>query len=333
LLDELNSESGAPAELEDHVLRFRDVPVLVPSQEELVKFRISWPYFLKTLWHHFAPAWLRGTPTVIPWTGKPVSLEPHKLHLRIAEIPADLVPDLLAACRSHHATLTALLHILTLASLSRRLSAKVAPAFVSNTAVSTQPYATVPEGLKLSETMTDMNTAVTHKFDPDVVSELRAHLEGSGSSDVETYIWGLTTKLRANLKEELSKITTDNIAGLLAWVSDWRKYLLEQIGKPRDSSWAVSNIGSMSISKAGSGEDKAGRWRILKTIFTQPVAVIAPAFALNVSGVERGPITIVLNFQEGIVADQVMDGITEDLRVWLANFQQTRSFSMISKKE
>lgn len=338
LLDELNSAREAPPALTNHVLRFEDGPVLAPSQEELVKINISWSFLLRTLWDEFGPGWPRKP---APWTGKDITLSPNRLNLRFMTVPSDVVPLILDACRSHRTTLTALLHALVLCSLAARAPAEAAATFRSSTAISLQPFAKLPVGidLELPKTMTDMNTAMMHVFDPQVVTELRE--QGRGDSNTDGHdkmdlVWRSAEALRVEIKKRVDTLPNDDVAGMMAWVSDWRKRWLGMIGKPRGETWAVSNIGSnpynkSSSSNGGNGDgDGHGSWRIQRSIFTQPALVVGPAFAVNVSGVDGGAITLTLNWQEGIVEDDLIDGVAGDLQSWLKHFEETGSFGIFT---
>ncbi|KAJ6171014.1 hypothetical protein N7470_000081 [Penicillium chermesinum] len=116
-LDELYVD---PGETQDVVTLPSD-PILTPSLENLMSFDISKMYLFKTLWGEFAPAWLRGQPAALPWTGEPVTLEKRPLHTRLVTIPAKAVSRLLEACRAHSTTITPLLNALIAASLARQL--------------------------------------------------------------------------------------------------------------------------------------------------------------------------------------------------------------------
>lgn len=86
LLRLLNDPPERPTELNGHELTFTELPVLAPSQEDLVRCRISWSFFLQTLWSQLGPAWLKPTPSLQPWTGTITSLEPQTLNLRLVTI-------------------------------------------------------------------------------------------------------------------------------------------------------------------------------------------------------------------------------------------------------
>lgn len=316
LLQELNSSSGPPPELKNHILTFNKPPVLAPPQEALVQFKIGWLFFLKTLWGELGPAWLKPTPPA-PWRGKAITLEPHRLRLRLVVIKPDDVSCLVSACRAHGATLTAVLHALVLASLSRRVPADIAPTFSGETAISLLPLAKLPPGvdMDLATVLTDLNTGTKKVWSEETVARLRAHLGKADDSLEEDLIWPIAAEWRAEMKAKVASLPHDDGCGLLPWVTDWQQRWQGKIGQQRDATWSVSNLGSMrGVSDAG-----PGGWRIQRSLFTQPAAIMGSAFGVNVAGVEGGEVTLVINSQETIIDGEIIDGVVEDLSAWIGN--------------
>jgi hypothetical protein len=170
--------------------------------------------------------------------------------------------------------------------------------------------------------MGDITTAYTHKISPSTLSELRDGSQGPNDSA----IWDLTTKIGSELKNRLAKLPEDDILGLLAWVSDWFKRAKEMQGKPRDTTWEVSNLGSMPCRPARTGAGNDG-WKLRRSIFTQSGNAIGAAFDVNVSSVAQGPLTLTLTWQEGIVEGALMDGLAKDLDLWCQQLQKSGKFT------
>lgn len=330
LLRELNAASGSPAELKQHVLTFAQPPVLAPSQEQLIPFKISLLFFLKLLWQEIlCPSWLKSSPTFAPWTGKPISLEPQKLCVRLLTIHPDTISSLIAACRIHGATLTAILHVLILASLSRRVSADTASAFLCETSISYRPWAKLPPGIEmdLDAVLTDLATSSDKLWTPEVVAKLRSALDhGEATMQQENkVIWPLAAEWRTEMKAKIASLPNDDPTGLMSHVSDWNKRWLDCLGKPRDATWEIANIGSMS----GGSPDDGNGWSIRRSLFAQPAKVAGSAFAVGVAGIEGRDLTLTLTWQETIVDVTIMDGLVEDLSAWLTSFAATGTFGIL----
>lgn len=318
---ELNKPTARPAQLSgSRVLTMAGGGKLDPPQEDLVNFTKSWSFVLRTLWRELGPAWLQWKRAPVPWTGKPITREPCRSRLRLVTIPAVAVPRILAACRAHGTTLTALLHALVLTSLARRVPPEeaAAPALRGSNPIDLRPFLT-----KKREAHTQQGgggggggegpfgTIVSvqgHDFGPAAVAALREKAEEEDDDD----IWKVAAGLRASMKAHLAKMPADDIMSLLGWVGDWQKFWLGKVGKPRQDSWEVSNIGSMP----GSHGDGEG-WRIQRCIMSQGANVAGAAIALSVAGVTGGDICIVAGWQEGIVETEIVEGLADDLQRWL----------------
>lgn len=331
LLQELNSSSGPPPELKNHTLTFDQPPVLAPTEGELIKFIIGWLFLLKTLWAEFGPAWLKPMPPAEPWRGKVITLEPHKLNLRLMAIEPKSVSNLVSACRAHGATLTAILHALVLASLARRVPSEVAPTFAGETPISLLPLAQSAAGTEvdLSEMLTDLNTGTKTVWSADTVANLRAHLGGADDSLEEELIWPLAAAWHAEMKAKVASLPENDAVGLSAWVSDWQQWWEGKIGQQRDATWAISNIGSIK----DVGSERPGGWRIQRSFFTQCVAVAGPGFNINVTGVEGGEVTLVMSWQDTIINTEVVDGVVEDLSACIEAFGNTGKFGIFKGAE
>lgn len=330
LLRELNSDSPPPAGLKSHVLSFDRPPVLAPPQQELIQFRISWVFFLQTLWKEFGPSWLKPRPPVEPWAGKVITLEPHRLNLRLLSIEPEVVKSLVSTCRTHGATLTAIIHVLVLASVTKRVPAEVAPAFSSETPIGLLPWAKSAPGvdIDLTSMLSVLNTSSNKVWDADTVADLRRRVREVDDGLEEDLIWPLAAMWRAEMRTKLASLPNDDVCGLMDYVTDWQKRWEGKIGQKRDATWEVSNIGLIK----GIADEGQGGWTIQRSFFTQPAFLAGPAFAVNVTGVEGGEVTLTLNWQGGVIDDSVVDGVVYDMSTWLKEFRAHGRFGIVESK-
>lgn len=315
LLEALNINPPMESLLEDNVLHLHSPSVIIPSQEELVPFRLSWTYMLSRLWLEFAPSWLHGSPQLTPWTGKPIT-EGKLVHVRLLELKPERVSRLLEKCRSNGTTLLPLLHSIILLSLSQRLSEQEAHAFTSATVISLRPYVDtkkLPTSMNISESMTDLVTAYDHFFGGSMVSGLRA----ASDDDIEPLLWSVARTIGAEVKEKVQTLPNDDVTGLLAWVN-FEKRAKGLMGKPREATWELSNLGSMLGTCQTTDAADSPKWEITKSVFTQSAHVIGPAFCANVSGIVDGVLTITLTWQDETVEQSLMDGVKGDICAWFA---------------
>jgi hypothetical protein len=308
LLNELNQPRGRPTQLCDRTLSIDGSRKLIQPQEELVKFSTSWFFLLQTLWRELGPTWLQGQQPEAPWVGKAITREPCHTELRLVTVSAVAVPRILAACRANQTTLTPLLHILVLASLARHVRPEEARAFRSSTPIDLRPFVEnnpQADGGALGVFV----TAQSHYFGAPAITAVRGR---SG----EDQVWRAAAELRRSMKEHLNSVPKNDIMSMLSWVSDWRGFWLAKVGKPRQDTWEVSNIGSMPGGNDARDESAKG-WRIQRSIMSQGATVAGAAISVNVAGVAGGDICIALGWQDGVVQTETVDSLAGDLQVWL----------------
>lgn len=315
LLAELNNPSGPPTQLSGRILTITGPRSLLPPEEELVGFSTSWRFLVQTLWRELGPAWLKWHRPAVPWTGKAVRREPCRTLLRLVTVPAAAMPCILDACRANQATLTPLLHSLVLASLARHVGPEEALAFHSSTPIDLRPFIDMgsqPEGSK--GLFGVYVTAQSHDFDAHTIAALR---EAPSTAEV----WKIAADLRGSMKQHLGNVPKDDIVSTLGWLSDWSRFLLAKVGKPRQDTWEVSNLGAMAGGH-GEGEEAGAGWKIQRSLMSQGATVSGPAIGVSVSGVAGRGVGIVLGWQEGIVDRETVDGLAGDLQRWLDRLGQ-----------
>ncbi|KAB5513210.1 alcohol acetyltransferase [Coniochaeta sp. 2T2.1] len=327
----LNNPSPIPSfDPLSHTLTIITHSPLPPPQEALIEFKLSWPFFLKTLWTELAPSFLKPAPPAPAWAGKPISLHPHNTsRIRLISFPSPLAADILANCRAKSATLTPLLHVLILHSLSRRLPDKAIAnnrSLTSNTPISLRRL--LPAGGKMGfDPDTSMGVILAgqdHRFLPSSISALRALTSLS-----DNLIFSLTASVSAELKQKVSTLPKDDITALMPWVKDYNARFRQKLGKERGTTWEVSNVGAADFGRRTEGEEKDG-WAVDRLVFSQSGAVAGPALAVSVAGVKAGELTIALSWQEGIVEEELVEGVKEDLEGWLTAFARRGGFGEIA---
>lgn len=317
LLRELNSPSGPTPELTQHQLLLDSRPLLAPSQEDLVRPSISWSFFLKTIWSEFAPSWAKPTPSPEPWTGKPITPEPHRLHLRAVTIAPSTVTSLIAACRAHGTTLTGIIHILVLVSFARQVPEEVATSFSGETPISLLPWAKLPPGsdMDLKRVLTDLTTGTKRVWEAATVADIRSRCGKVNADAEEELIWPLAATWRNEIKAKVATLPNDDVVGLMHYITDFRQRWLNKVGKARDATWDLSNIGTIRGHSGGGGP-----WSIQRSFFTQPVLVAGAAVGVNVAGVDGGPVNLILSWQETVVEEVIVNGVASDLQAWIEQF-------------
>lgn len=322
LLEALNSPGLVPSfNPSSHVLTIDSASPLPPPQDALINFKISWSFLIKTLWGEFAPSFLKPAPSEPAWAGKPISLRPDGTHLRLFSLPATTASDIVARCREKSTTLTPLLHVLVLHSLVKRLPESAVANHTLTCATPISLRRLLPPGGKLGfdrdSSMGVVLAGQDHRFSASTIRKIRA----GGAAD-EVLVWDLTASMAGELKRKVATLPNDDITALMAWVSDYNEWWRKKLGKERENTWELSNIGAADFTP----DDEKAIWSVDRVIFSQSANVAGPAFSVSVAGVKGGELAVTLSWQESIVDEQLLDGVAGDLEQWLSNFARTGRF-------
>ncbi|KAK6512934.1 hypothetical protein TWF506_009096 [Arthrobotrys conoides] len=145
-------------------------------------------------------------------------------------------------------------------------------------------------------------------------------------------------KLTAELKKE-STVTRDSEVGLIALIGDLAGFFKGQVGKDRELTFEVSNLGILDAGKIGDpkkkgrekeqkeGEGEGSKmgakgsegWRIEGALFSQSASVPGPAFSANAVTV-GGNMAIVVQWMEGVFKDEFMEALVKNLNKTLSEF-------------
>ncbi|ERT03482.1 hypothetical protein HMPREF1624_01797 [Sporothrix schenckii ATCC 58251] len=333
LLEVLNSNGAADKSEEvgenETVLVFTEPPKLTPSQEELVKFTVSWPFFLGTLWKELGPSWLQSAPVAGPYTGSRINLEPKlKGHLRVFHLTPKHAAALLSGCRAHSITLTALVHGLMMVLFARRFPSKVASSFSCVMPISMRPFIHAPADMALDihRCMANLVSSHSYQYDAEAVSDGRAVAETDAEDDDK--VWRAAAAVGASLKARIAHVTEDNVLGLMAWVSDWHDWWRKQEGKAREGTWIVSNTGSISTAGTAPTSGPTAKWTITRNFYTQSSQGKDSLINVNIGGVRRGEMSFIVAWHHGVVETEFANLFVEDLYSCLERYGGTGHFSV-----
>lgn len=315
LLDALNK----PAPLSSfspstHILTLNRMELL-PPQEALINFSVSWPFFFKTLWTTFAPSFLRPSAEKF-WTGAPITSEKISTRLRLFTFSPAITSAILAQTKKHSTTPTPLLHILVAQSLANRVPEAIGAGFKSTTPISLRRLVPPSSNINPDTALANIITAADHTFPASTINKLR-----SNHTD-EEQIWALTAVLGAELKAKVASLPGDDMVGLLSWITDHHKRLLDKVGKPRETTWEISNVGAVDM--AGS----EGEWKVDRMVFSQSGSVAGLALNVNVVAVKGAELAVTLTWQKGILEEDVVAGVAKDLERWLTRLAETGEFGL-----
>ncbi|KAK2608610.1 Alcohol acetyltransferase [Conoideocrella luteorostrata] len=298
----------------------RQLPVIHAT----IRFTNSPAYFVKTLWKEFAPAMLCAK-KIVPWHGKAIDFAlPYITITKPVDIPDRILTKLIITCRQHQTTITGLLHALILTSLATRLSPTEASSFAAATPISLRPFLNPEMDPKLKEHLCNVVTGCIQEFPPDVVDKLRRPTQDQTLDDT---IWRVAQRVKNELNIRTSTLPKDDVSGLFKYVSDWFEFFKKKDGKPRAETWEISNIG---VFKDRTQQTLQGvvspRYRVSRMYFSNGSMVTAAAVGIGVGSVPSGALTIAISWQKAVVADELMNGLAEDLLAYVRCFDKIGTF-------
>lgn len=300
--------------LNGHHLQVLKSIVLAPAVEKAVEFKISWYYFLASIWKEFGPKWFSARST--PWTAgtpSPSNVENYRSRVKAFTISAHHVAGVLSLCRKEKATITGLLHGLVVVSLTSHI-----PSATSITC--TTPYSLRHlTGLHPTNEMGNNTSALDIQYFQATLSNIRACKD---SSQTMEQVWIIARDFRSSLRSEMSSLPTDNIVGMLPYVSDVHGMFTSRLNKPRSTTYEISNLGSLDISAVG------GTWAIDRILFTQSGNLTGPAINFNVANVARGFLTVSATWLEGDVEDSLVEALLRDVEYSLKKVAEGKDLDL-----
>jgi hypothetical protein len=299
-------------------LTLRYPPKFPPPQEQLINFRVGWGYFLSMVWEAFGPLWLKRKPIAVPWRGKAIDYSlPYKTNLRIVAISSTNSANLITFLRAHSLTLTPFLHILILASISRRIPASQAPTFNFGSAISARRCIPTTAEFDPKAKMIVIVTEADYAIAPPEVEKIR---ECAGQELEEAFLAAVHA-VKTDIDMKVSNLPNDTSVGMLKYVGDFHKFFLGKNGTERHNSWEVSNIGAFKTGHVENG------WNVTQGVFCQSASPTGAAMAANVLGVAGGELTITMSWHEGVVESDLVNGVADDLTAWIRKLGEGASLS------
>ncbi|KAI0430187.1 hypothetical protein F5Y09DRAFT_308452 [Xylaria sp. FL1042] len=325
------NNAARPAELQNHILHLPTPPVLPPAMGTLIPFSLSWGFILRMVCSQILNALpipvslrcllgLEPNEANIPWTGAPIDGSNPKIHVQtLFKIDDEAqLKGILAQCRNHKSSLTGLLHALIARSLARHVKDR---SFRSMTPISLAGYAdpnVAGSVFTPGKTIHCLVAGLLSDHDLDAIRRLQRNQdEKEVPVDEDVAVWTFAQDMTARLRAKASSLPRDDILALSGLIGDWHEFFRKKFGKPRDGTWELSNLGSLSAADAGmSGPENGGPWFIDHAVFTQGHAVSA-AINVNVAGVAGHGIHVTTSWQDGIVDVDLVGKLAGDLQAWV----------------
>lgn len=150
-------------------------------------------------------------------------------------------------------------------------------------------------------------------YEAGMLNELRALCPPDTTAKVKR-VWKVAQYFQSQMKAALAQFPTDNPVGMLSYVSNYRQFYENKIGRSRAVTFEVSNLGVFTPSDAdgkSEGADGAG-WNIENMLFSQGAAVVGPALTISCASIRGGPLNLVITWQESVVDEDIVHGLVRE---------------------
>ena len=294
---------------------------LLPPLEQTCKLKISLPFLLAPLIATYMPKFLSdmfnlrasATPhTPDSWIGTLASYDPGNFHtgLEIVVIDKETLNATLTVCRLHGAKYTGLLHQVIVRVLSQALPADT------------------PAGNFVGVTAVDLRNLIPGISDDDMalcvsgVHEAFPRVDGGSSpcskqdEDDMGALWAAARNTTERLAAAASTLS-DQPIGLLQYLAHFRTWLVNQIGKPHDGSYEISNILSFDPFSGDKtpNQQHTKSWDVERMFFSQPANPISNPLCFQFVSRKGGDMAMTLTWQRGILGvpdeDNFVKGICD----------------------
>ncbi|PUU76033.1 alcohol acetyltransferase-domain-containing protein [Tuber borchii] len=257
------------------------------SLESLIPLPLSLPRIVSEVWSkvYFPPP---PPPTL--YTGSPISACPTptatKTIYKSLHFSARALKTLLSVSRRENTTITSLLTAIIATATFQAIPGKF-DKLTSSTPINLRRY--VP-----TERIQEVAVGA-------FVASLRS--EYSRSPPTSSNLFAIAREHTAQINDRLDAGTADLDVGMLRWVSDLSAFLKGKLGKQREDSFGVSNIGAW--------DGEAGVDRV---VFSQSGGVIGAAMEWCVVGVRGGGLVLGCTGCEGVVDARILERVLKGVK-------------------
>jgi hypothetical protein len=289
---------------ENHVEPVCQAPTreLLPPIEDGGKLTLSWSYLLSPLLGTYLPkslvaklglrdSWLSSEADI--WRGKDTKFdsEDHSTGLVLVTIESSTIRRVLQHCRVKRTTFTGVLEHLIARSLTASDGGAVDMS-TFNAGVAVDMRHLFP-GVYSSASM--MNCVTGHS---EMIQYDHSQEEHDWAINPSSRFWDAARKTTASLKLAASTLHNQPI-GLLQYLKAFRPWTTGLIGKERDMSFEISNLGAFSPTLPN--DDGGSDLSIEKIVFSQPAKASGSLLDFNPVSVKGDLLVMTVTWQLGVL--------------------------------
>ncbi|KZT73093.1 hypothetical protein DAEQUDRAFT_506574 [Daedalea quercina L-15889] len=268
---------------------------LLPPIEKAADLGVSPFTILRYIVKMLVPAsWTSG---YWAWTGYPCPQEAKlTTRMRLMYHTPEAAHRILQVCRAHNTSLTPLIHTLANVIISEHLAEDPSTAgkfscIATNIPVSLRLLVNAPR-----EAM--CNYVSTLAWHPRLIKRSPS----TDKSWLREFPWETASELTKTLKRQ----QTESLAplGMLKFVKSYEDFLKSKLGKKREGTFEISNVGRFAARASKTeGGPASSQWVLDNVYFTQSNPSTSSAIHMNVAGDPAGGIGVCVAWSEGAIDD------------------------------
>ena len=284
---------------------------LLPSLESLHPLPVTIWHLLKTLFRE--KVW--SSRDLGLWTGGKCTTPIGQSRVRHLALSSSATTAFKNLCRQNKTTITAALQTLVAGVLFSQLPDKYDSLKCSG-ALSMRRF------LNESAGVTDDSMGVLIQD----LSETYSRNAFQAQSTHSMLPWSEAQRSRRTIEHALSLKGTNTVIGLLRYVKNFQEeLLLSKIGKERNSSFEVSNLGVFKpTAKPDVATEGTDAVKIGRMIFTQSAGVTSAAIQICVLTGVDGCLVLGVSWQADVVEDELVEKVVDGVRVEIERLVNTR---------
>ncbi len=126
--------------------------------------------------------------------------------------------------------------------------------------------------------------------------------------------WDEVRRIKSGLTA-CSNSTKNQLVSFLKVVGDYRKYILNKVGKARSESFEVSNLGVIDVNQIHrpARVRRSEGVKVEKLVLSQSAGVSGPPLAFGVATLKGGDMTLTLTWQEGLGLDMLAERVGREV--------------------
>ncbi|KAJ5347930.1 hypothetical protein MYU51_008033 [Penicillium brevicompactum] len=280
--------------------------LLPPPLEEVCDLTISWSYFLSNVLPSLMPSSvsrLLGFPSskvTSAWTGKPMCHEPSNFRTgsQALLVEKSLLGAVLEICREHDVKFTGFFNQLVARVLDTVLPPDIPSRhLIGQIVVDLRPLIPAYAENQMGNSVSALHVSSTGSYP-------KPKRGGAVPLKHDDMFWAAARRTTMQLGDCASTLA-DQPIGLLRYLSQFRPWFLAQLGKPRDSSYEISNAVVFDPQPLDSFQtiSNTGQMNcdIERMLFSQPANATGSALNFQLVTRKGGDMVITLNWQLGVL--------------------------------